>query len=204
MLYQTFMLFRQYWRMDVVAAARALNQRAAKENWHHFCDPTLAFSDEAYSRLLDIWRNKTGPREMPRRSEMTPRDLKDILRHIMVLERIGQNPSSYRWRLIGTGLTGMAGDNTGKMIEETLPPEHLPRWLECADLILDGKQPLRFLGRVHLSGREYLDAENLFVPLANDNDVPTFVMGFCRYTPRQTDSEDSWENQIASIPGGLL
>ena len=71
-------------------------------------------------------------------------------------------------------------------------------------MIVDGGQPLRFLGRVQLPGRDYLDAENLFVPLANDNDVPTFVMGLCRYTPRQSDSEDSWENQIASIPGGHL
>jgi hypothetical protein len=29
-------------------------------------------------------------------------------------------------------------------------------------------------------------------------------MAFCRYTPRQSDAEESWENQLASIPGGLL
>jgi hypothetical protein len=63
---------------------------------------------------------------------------------------------------------------------------------------------MRFLGRVHLEGREYLDAENLYVPLANDNDVPTFAMALCRYTPRRSDDEETWENQIASIPGGLL
>jgi hypothetical protein len=57
---------------------------------------------------------------------------------------------------------------------------------------------------VHLEGKEYLDAENLYVPLSNDNDEPTFVMGLCRYTPRRTDDERSWESQIASIPGALL
>jgi hypothetical protein len=207
MLYRTFMFFREYRGMDIVAAARALNQRAAKENWHHFCDPTLAFADSTYTHLLDLWRAKAGDRKMPKRSDMTPRDLKDVLRNLLVLERISQEPSRYRFRLVGTGLTGMGTggvDPTGKMIEEGLPAEALERWIECGDMILDGGQPLRFLGRVHLAGRDYLDAENLFVPLANDNDVPTFVMGFCRYTPRQTDSEDSWENQIASIPGGLL
>lgn len=192
--------------MNVIAAAKALNQRAAKENWHHFCDPTLAFSDPSYEVLLNLWRTKAGSRNMPKRNDMTPRDLKDILRNILVFERVGSNPSRYRFRLVGTGLTGMSGgtDPTGRMLDETLPPEHLPRWIECGDMILDGGQPLRFLGRVQLPGRDYLDAENLFVPLANDNDVPTFVMGFCRYTPRTSDAEDSWENQIASIPGGLL
>ena len=63
---------------------------------------------------------------------------------------------------------------------------------------------MRFLGRVHLQGREYLDAENLFVPLANGSDEPTFAMGLLRYTPRRTQDEQSWENQIASIPGAIL
>jgi hypothetical protein len=29
-------------------------------------------------------------------------------------------------------------------------------------------------------------------------------MGLCRYTPRRTQEGQSWENQIASIPGALL
>jgi hypothetical protein len=190
--------------MNIVAAAKALNQRAVRENWHHFCDPTLAFSDPSYLQLLEIWRTRAGDRAMPRRSEMTPRDLKNILRHLLVLERVRRNPSGYRWKLIGTGLTDMAGDNTGKMIEDTVPPEHLPRWHDCADLILEGGQPLRFRGQVHLKGREYLEAENLYVPLANDNDEPTYIMGLCRYTPRRFGEGESWENELASIPGGLL
>jgi hypothetical protein len=141
---------------------------------------------------------------MPRRSEITARDLKEVLRNILMFERVGRTPSRYRVRLIGTSLTSMAGDRTGKMIEEFVPASHLPRWVGCGDLILDVGQPMRFLGRVHLEGKEYLNAENLFVPLANDNDEPTFVMGLCRYTPRRTESEESWENQIASIPGGIL
>jgi hypothetical protein len=29
-------------------------------------------------------------------------------------------------------------------------------------------------------------------------------MGLCRYTPRRSDTEESWESQIASIPGALV
>lgn len=141
---------------------------------------------------------------MPKRSEMTPRDLKNVLRNIVLFERISHEPSNYMFRLIGTALTDVAGHVTGKTFEETIPPELLPRWVECGDLVLDGGQPLRFLGRVHLQGREYLDAENLFVPLANDNEESTYIMGLCRYTPRRSQDEESWENQIASIPGALL
>jgi len=190
--------------MNVLDSVKALNQRAAREQWHHVCDPSLAFSDQSYTQLLSLWQSKAGSRPLPKRSEMTFRDLKDVLRHLIVLERVERQPSRYRARLIGTNLTSMAGDRTGKMLEEVLPPEQAMRWVICADLILDGGQPMRFLGRVHLEGKEYLNAENLFIPLANENDEPTFVMGLCRYTPRHTESEESWESQIASIPGALL
>jgi len=108
------------------------------------------------------------------------------------------------FRLIGTGLTEVAGHVTGKTFEECVPPELVPRWNECGDLVLDGGKPLRFIGRVHLRGREYLDAEHLYVPLANDSGETTFIMGLCRYTPRRSETEESWEHQIASIPGALL
>ena len=190
--------------MNVIAAARALNQKAAQQNWYHFCDPGLAFNDPFYSQLLSTWRTKSGTRKMPSRSDISPRDLKEVLRNIVVFERISQNPSRYIFRLIGTSLTDVAGHVTGKTFEECIPSELVPRWVECGDLILDGGQPLRFLGRVHMHGREYLDAEHLYVPLANDNEDPSFIMGLCRYTPRNSDDEQSWENQIASIPGALL
>ncbi len=190
--------------MNVLAAAKALNQKAVQQNWHHLCDPSLAFRDSIYERLLDVWRSRAAGRDMPRRSDLTPRDLKDFLRHVLMFERIQRNPSRFQWRLIGTAITDIAGHMTGKTFEESVPAEHLPRWVECGDLILDGGQPLRFLGRVHIRGREYLDAENLYVPLANDNNEPTYIMGLCRYTPHVSDDDNYWENELASIPGGLL
>ena len=190
--------------MDVLAAARALNQKAAQQKWHHFCDPTLAFSNPVHLGFLSLWQSKSGTRAMPAKSEITPRDLKDFLRDIVVIHRVAENPSQFVWRLIGTKVGEVVGHNTGKTLEESAPPELCARWIECGDLILDGGQPLRFLGRVHLTGREYLDAENLFVPLANDEGRPTFVMGLCRYTPRRSENEECWENQIASISGGPL
>jgi hypothetical protein len=190
--------------MDVLAAAQALNQKAAREEWYQICDPTLAFSDNSYREMLDLWRAKAGDRTMPKRSDMTPRDLKGVLRHLLILERVEQNPSRFRFRLIGTSMTGVAGHHTGRMVDEILPADDSHRLAQCWDLVLNSQQPLRFLGRVHLEGKEYLSAENLYVPLANDNDEPAFVMGLCRYTPRNRDVEATWENQLASLPGGLL
>jgi hypothetical protein len=190
--------------MNVMAIAKAHNQRAVRQNWNHFSDPTLAFSLPRYNQMIDIWRAKASGRAMPRRSEMTARDLKDFLRDLLLVHRDSVNPSRYSWRLIGTSVTDVVGHHTGKTFDESMPPHHLERWVETMDMILESEQPWRLRGRVHVRGREYLDAENLYVPLANDNDQPAFVMGFCRYTPHISDDDNYWENELASIPGGLL
>lgn len=190
--------------MNVAAAVKALNERSAREKWYHICDPTLAFKDPVHERFLNLWKAKAGSRPMPRRSEMTLRDLKDFLKDIVIWERNGVGPSRYSWRLVGTKASEVVGHQTGKMVNDSVPAEHLPRWVGCGDLILDGCQPMRFVGRVHLEGKEYLNAENLCVPLANDNGEPTFIMGLCRYTPRGTEAEQSWEEQIASVPAAYL
>jgi hypothetical protein len=190
--------------MNVLAAAQAFNEKAARQNWNQFCDPGLAFSDPCYLQLLTIWRAKAGDHKMPARSQMTARDLKDHLRHISLVQREQENGvSHYRWRLIGTSVTPIVGHHTGKLFEESVPAAHVARWVQVCDMILESEQPWRFLGRVHIQDREYLDAEHLYLPLADDNNVPNFVMGFCRYTPRFQDNHLS-ENEIASIPRGLL
>jgi len=190
--------------MNVLSAVKALNERAAREKWYQYCDPTLAFTDSSYVQFLSLWQNKAGGRPMPARSDLTARDLKDYLRDIVMFQRDAVNPSHYVWRLIGTRITDITGHNTGKPFEETLSPDHVTRWIETADLILESARPLRLVGHVRLKSREYLDAENLFVPLANDAGEPTFVMGLCRYTPRRSENEESWEKQIAAIAGGLM
>ncbi len=67
-----------------------------------------------------------------------------------------------------------------------------------------GQQPAAGVGRVQINGREYLQAEHLYLPLADDNDVPSFVMGLCRYTPRLQDNDSYSEDEIFSLPGALL
>ena len=189
--------------MDVITAAKAFNQRALRQHWHMACDPTLAFTDSYYTRLLAIWREKAGNRKMPARSEMTARDLKDYLRHIILVQREEEGQVRYRWRLIGTAVTEIVGHNTGKLFDDTIPSEHLSRWIGVCDMVLKSEQPWRFLGRVHIRGREYLKAENLYMPLSDDASTPSFVMGLCRYLPRQQDNDVFSEDEIFSLPGAL-
>lgn len=190
--------------MDIAAIAKAHNQKAARQNWNQFCDPTLTFSQPRYDQLVAVWREKSAGRKMPRRSDLTPRDLKDYLRDLLLCNRISVNPSRYMWRLIGSTVAEILGNYTGKTFEESIPPQQLERWIESSDMILSSEIPWRMRGRVHVGGRDYLDAENLYLPLADDNDKPAFILGLCRYTPHVSESAISWENELASIPGAIL
>jgi len=189
--------------MDVITAAKAFNKRAQAKHWHMACDPTLAFTDAFYTRFLGIWQQKAGTRKMPARSDMTARDLKDYLRHIVMVQREAEEPAKYRWRLIGTSMTEVVGHHTGKLFDDSVPVEHLPVWTETCDMILESEQPWRFLGRVRIRGREYLKAEQLYLPLSDDNGIPNFVMGLCRYQPRHQDNDAFSEDEIFSLPGAL-
>lgn len=190
--------------MNVIAVAKEFNQRARRENWHQACDPTLAFSDSYYTNFLGIWQTKAKGYKMPARSQMTARDLKDYLRHIVLAQREEGDPPRYRWRLIGTSVTEIVGHNTGKLFEDSIPAEHLQRWNDACGMILESEQPWRFLGQVHIRGREYLKAEHLYLPLSDENGVPSFVMGLLRYIPRYQDNDDFSEDEIFSLPGALL
>jgi hypothetical protein len=190
--------------MNVIATAKTYNQRARKEQWHQAADPTLAFTEAWYTNLLALWQQKAGDRKMPARSQMTARDLKEYLRNIILVQRENSDPPSYRWRLIGTSVTEVVGHHTGKLFEDSIPPAHLQRWNEACSMILESEQPWRFIGRVQINGKEYLKAENLYLPLSDDAGVPSFVMGLLRYTPRYQDNDACSEDEILSLPGALL
>ncbi len=72
---------------------------------------------------------------------------------------------------------------------------------------IEADQPVRFYGEVTCNGKDYLIAENLYLPLADEKGQPRFIMGFCRYNPASADKGDlreRIENAMLSAPGGLL
>ena len=190
--------------MDVLAAAKSFNENAIRQDWHQFCDPTLAFTEPCYEKFFAVWRAKAGGNSMPSRSQMTARDLKDFLRDIMIVQREEENGAlHYRWRLLGTNITKIIGHQTGKLFEETCPYRHVTRWMTCCNMVLESEQPWRFLGRVQLEERNYLKAEHLYVPLADDDGVPSFVMGYLRYQSRHQDDEKQPISEVVFSSGGM-
>jgi hypothetical protein len=98
---------------------------------------------------------------------------------------------------MGTHITQVLGERTGKYIDEDAPPRQVARWNASLDLAMRAGRPLRFHGRVLVNGKTYLASELLFMPLADDAGEPRFVLGFGHYGPC-TVSRNSGAEMVAS------
>ena len=163
-------------------AAERFNARARREGWQQHCDPHLKFRHADLPAMLAVWQQQAAGRDMPARRDMTPHVLKPFLSRIALEERVQVNPPRWRWRLVGTRITQIIGERTGKYLDEDAPPRQTARWVASAELVLEICRPLRFVGRVLANEKEYLFSELVFTPLSDDDGTPKFMMGFGCYS----------------------
>jgi len=176
----------------------ALNAQARALGWPSRVDASLAFESRGLAQLVDAWRDCLGDRKIPPRSAMSARALKSNLNRVALFERVpgGEQGRRYRVRLIGTKLSLVWGDMTGKFLDEALPPKLVPRWHAFADVVLALQQPMRFLARADYQDKDHLAVEAAAVPLANDDGDPTMVMA-----AMYLSSEKPWDRIIAKFDG---
>lgn len=142
------------------------------------CDPTLACEAPALRNFLELWEalSKIAGGVPPRRA-MTARVLKNYLTDLLLVERVETGDGlRFRVRIVGTRISSVTGDVTGKFINEFVPPELLPRWTGVSERVLGGGRPLRFKGRVLLNDKTNLMAEYVSAPLADEQGQATMVL----------------------------
>lgn len=164
-----------------------LKDRIKILGWGVAVDETLSFNQPELRALADVWRAKAEAlMALPRREDLDIRLLKPVLRHVSVLERVVGPPakSSYRVRLQGSFLVDFFGDQTGKLMEESVPPELNERWTGVYDTLLEARRPLRLVGSYSQERMDYLIGEAFAVPLGNGDLPPVSILSATFYTPR--------------------
>lgn len=144
------------------------NDWAKARTWESECDPALAFESPLLREALSAWRHLSGEGPIPTRRSLTPRALKPLIGQITIFERLGQEPSCYRIRLMGTRITEVLGEMQGKTLDEALPPDAATRWRTALDSALSERCPLRFISRVAFNNLDFLQAEVFLAPLLDD------------------------------------
>jgi len=163
-----------------------LKRQIRERGWGIAVDETMAFHRPELRTLFDLWRAKADAMAaLPRREDLDMRLLKPFLRHLSVVEQTElEGKSSYRVRLQGSLLSDYFGAQTGKLLEEAVPPELAARWTAAYDALLEARRPLRFVGSYDTGPMDYLISESLSVPLGNGDLPPTGILAATYYTPR--------------------
>jgi hypothetical protein len=80
----------------------------------------FACRSRALERLLAYWCRQRGARTMPRRGDIDPADIVELLPHIMMVEMVGAPPRP-RYRLVGTAIVEFAQfDFTNQFADELM------------------------------------------------------------------------------------
>jgi hypothetical protein len=164
-----------------------LKKQVKDLGWGVIVDETMSFDQPDLTKLLELWRTKREAKgTLPRREDFGMRSLKPFLKHVSVLERIADGSSSrqYRIRLQGTMLAHFFGDQTGKLLEDAVPPALAERWAGVYDAVLDAGRPLRMIGTYDQESMNYLVGEALAIPLGNGDAPRSCVLSAAYFTPR--------------------
>jgi hypothetical protein len=156
---------REFWTCE------KYNHYAESHGWNSRCYSELQFETPQLNQLRDTWfeiaEKKKGP---PSRADFDARTLKPFLTNISLVDCVTQKKgrSRYRFRLVGSELTRLFGDQTGRYADEFFPPASLPRWVMAYDIVIDTGRPMRFTSRFILPLISHLDGESFSAPLVSE------------------------------------
>lgn len=146
--------------------------------------PPDADADPGLVRLWDYWNERRGDGVGPRRAEIDPADVRDLLPGILIMEPVGE-PPSFRYRLSGTASDEIHGRSiTGMTIGELSPPSFVAQLTEALrQLMRDGRPQRSDLLFTNLKGhrRRY---QALRLPLSEDGSTVAQILIFSTFRVR--------------------
>ena len=144
-----------------------------------------------FDDLHALWRSKAGPTGIPARGEMTARLLKPFMKMVTIHERVPGPDATrrYRMRLVGSGVTQVIGEVSGKFYDEFLPANSLPIWNAMSDVLLRHGAPLRMLIRPDEFNKTHLVGEFFAAPLLDADGTANLLLSIGHF-----DGAVRWED----------
>jgi len=137
------------------------------------------------------WRMLKGERSMPARAKLSPRDMKGILRNVVLL-RVIDGGADYEYRIVGELFVWAYGvqfrDKRLTQIEAAAPA-HGARMRQLYEHIRTNAAPFAFRGWV---GRDIPDSrfvyyESILLPFADDGAAVDHILAASVYVPKAAD-----------------
>jgi len=137
---------------------------------------------------LDYWQKLRGARPYPSRAEMTPRDLANILRHVVLL-RLVDGGADYEYRIVGDAHVishGFSMQGLRVSDVDRFSPGYGPILKSLYDRAVRHRDAYAFRGWVERGEerKQYIYSESIFMPLGPDENTIDHVLNFSVYIPR--------------------
>lgn len=164
-----------------------LQSTAKTRGWGVEVDPTLSFERAELRQLHDLWKLKQIERGgLPERGDLDARLLKPFLRHLTIMEYMPDQDGKphFKFRLQGMALVQYFGEQTGRMLEDSVTPDVVEAWNTGYYALLLAKRPLRTLTYFQMASVDYITGENFSVALGNGDKDPVSVLTVTYFSPR--------------------
>jgi hypothetical protein len=138
---------------------------------------SLSFEAAELHEALAVWRSAAKGRELPVRTELTPRLMKKFLPSVAIVDVVRNlERTRFRVRLSGTALEQTFGGLSGTFLDESLPKPLRQRWEATLNVPLVGQCPARSFGRVAFRNQNYLKVETFFGPMGTSPASPDSIL----------------------------
>ncbi|UCH74202.1 MAG: PAS domain-containing protein [Rhodospirillales bacterium] len=139
--------------------------------------------DRRLRRLYEYWEKKRHGRRAPRRDDIDPTEIPDLLGYVNILE-VRHEPRDFMVRLNGTEVTRMMGQEiTGKWCSEVTPGVDGDRCKKAYDICVDEWSPAIVETSLAFCGKPYAGQTFVALPLSADGSrVDTMITAHSYHT----------------------
>ncbi|WP_417513585.1 PAS domain-containing protein [Minwuia sp.] len=129
------------------------------------------------------WDRLRGERPYPLRRDVDPLTMpRHLLPYVLLIDIISTNPPDFRWRLIGTHVTGVMGrDSTGRVWSELYSEEHFETLTIGPRTALTTGQPCRTVAGAPDNERNFITLESIDLPLSTDGVAIDMLLAFSHW-----------------------
>jgi hypothetical protein len=137
-------------------------------------EPAIAIEDARLKRLYEYWLSKKGDRKAPRRADILPEEITDILPWVFLIERVGHR---LRYRLVGDEFRTIYGTKLTGMFMDEVDLDHVTTAYIGEYGRAEQEGPVvRKWKFTKLDGR-HLEYERLILPLSSDGTIIDMFLG---------------------------
>jgi hypothetical protein len=166
-------------------------------------------TDAHLRKALAYWQRKRGKRHMPRRADIDPVEMPDLLPYVRLVDVVA--PGQYRYRLVGTEVEQFHGGLkfNGRFVHEALPPALAERIIPVYDDCVRERRPV-FLENTFLvpdTERVARHSRVIYLPLSEDDQTVSMVLVvqvFAAIEPGAPYAFDPWATHYTEIQRRVL